>query len=202
VSDLGGLGLTIIRAVGRTGGLLVTGQTTQYAGYDDDGFYEIGIAQRYNVLTAGQYAGTTAITLNAKVENHSNNCVEDLSTGRMWSRTVSGPNVGPANNGLLPWTTAGGEGIFPYIAAANAASLAKHNDWRVPNKEELDSLQSIEAPTGVPDVAAFPGWPAFAVWTSSTRPDATTNGIYCHFSWGTSGFTAKTTSYYCALVRG
>jgi len=44
-------------------GLLKTGQTTQYSGELDDGYYEAGIAKSYTVYTTGQYAGTSNIDL-------------------------------------------------------------------------------------------------------------------------------------------
>ena len=102
--------------------MLKTGQTTVYVA-GDDGTYQAGDAKRYSVLTAGQYAGTTNITLNGKTDSHSNNVVRDLNTGLMWSRYALA-SVGPNSNGTLPWTTnANGEGIFAYCAAANAAGL-------------------------------------------------------------------------------
>lgn len=183
-------------------GLLVTGQTTQYGGYDDDGFYEWGITKDYTVLTLGAYAGNTNITLNAKVEAHSNNCVQDNVTGLMWSRIYSGPNVGPANNGLLPWTTNGaGEGIFTYIAAANAAGVAGYTDWRVPNDEELPSLRNMEAPNARPDAVAFPAWLGPQVWTSTTRPDNTLQAMYVYFTTGDVYRIGKVNTRVCALVR-
>lgn len=183
--------------------LLVTGQTTQYGGYADDGFYQRGTAKDYTVLTLGAYAGVTVITLNAKNENHSNNCVQDNVTGLMWSRTVSGPNVGPANNGLLPWTTNGaGEGIYTYIAAANAAGLAGYADWRVPNETELQSLKNMEAPNALPDAAAFPAWPNY-VWTATSYPFAAAAfAMYVFFGRGPMDAITKTTTYATALVRG
>lgn len=182
--------------------LLKTGQTTQYGGYDDDGFYEWGVAKAYTVLTLGQYAGVTAITLNAKVENHSNNCVQDDETGLMWSRTVSGANVGPANNGLLPWTTNGaGEGIFTYIAAANAVTLAGHADWRVPNLFEAWSLVNSEVPTGMPDGAAFPVWQRL-LHTSTTHPQNVAACMRFDYNVGGDLPVGKANTAYVSLVRG
>jgi hypothetical protein len=187
----------------KKGELLKTGQTTQYGGYDDDGYYERGITKNYTVLTLGQYAGTTAIVLAGNTENHSNNCVLDNVTGLMWSRTVSGAPIGPANNGLLPWTTAAGHGIFPYIEAANVAYLAGYNDWRVPNCEELASLFNMEQPTAVPDAAAFPGWPALNVWSSTTKPDDINSAMRGVFNrGGIEGLVKTSAAPFCALVRG
>jgi len=180
-----------------------TGQTTQYGGYADDGDIEAGLDIHYTVLTLGQYAGTTAIVLAGNTENHSNNCVLDNERGLMWSRTCSGAPIGPANNGLLPWTTAAGHGIFPYIEAANAAYLAGYNDWRVPNRTELASLLNMEVPNAMPDAVAFPVWPNGEMWVSSTVPNVIANAYTIHFFPGYVYHTrAKTSSYYCALVRG
>lgn len=52
-----------LRQPRRAGLVLATGQTTQYSSEADDGFYQKGIAKRYEVLTAGAFAGTTNIDL-------------------------------------------------------------------------------------------------------------------------------------------
>ncbi len=151
------------------GGLLKTGQLTQYGGYLDDGYYKKGLSKLYTILTTGQYAGTTNITLNNKTDVHSNNCVYDRRTKLWWSRYVS-KSVGAASDGRLPWTTnVNGEGIFPYVAAANAAKVGGYSDWRAPNINELKSLADYEIPNGAPDATAFPGWP---------RTSATTDLVY------------------------
>lgn len=182
--------------------LLKTGQTTQYGGYEDDGYFEKGLSQQYDILTAGQYAGTTNITLNAKTDAHSNNCVYDKRTKLMWSRYLVG-TLGPNNNGTIPWTTnVNGEGIYAFIAAANAALLGGYSDWRIPNAIELASLQDMEAPTAIPNATAFPTWVASYVWSSTTAPSATTYASGLGFSGGDRGNLDKTTNRYCALVRG
>jgi hypothetical protein len=177
--------------------MLKTGQTTQYNGMLDDGYYQKGDAKRYSVLTADQYAGTTNVTLNAKTDVKSNNCVLDLNTGLMWSRYVSA-SVGP--DGKLPWTTnANGEGIFTYCAAANAAGLAGYSDWRVPNLSE--SLSIFNSNTDLPNATSFPSWPQIGCLTSST-------GSISILIWSKSadrrwdGGIPRTETGYCSLVRG
>lgn len=184
--------------------LLKTGQTTSYGSGTgvDDGAYERGIAKSYTVLTTGQYSGTTNITINSKTDAHSNACVLDNNTGLMWSRTVSG-SVGPASNGLLPWTTNGSnEGIFPYVAAANAASLAGYSDWRIPNIYELVSIADYEAGTAAPDATAFPTWPVAGLYSSTTQPNNTANALSFLYASGAMNISAKTGTLQVALVRG
>ena len=191
------------RAVGPQGRPLKTGQVTQYGGYNDDGLLRRGVARGpYTILSAGQYAGTTNITLNAKTDVHSNNCVFDESTGLMWSRYESA-SVGPASDGRLPWTTTGAgataEGIFAFADAANLAGLAGHNDWRVSNLLELVALMVWEAPSIAPDPVAFPVY-GNNVWTSTTRPSLITAAFWISSS--QIAQNAKTGNGFCLLVRG
>jgi hypothetical protein len=185
--------------------LLKTGQTTSYVDYDD-GYYEKGIAKSYTVLTAGQFAGTTNITINSKTDVHSNNCVLDNNTGLMWSRYVSA-SVGPASDGKIPWTTTGAgataEGIYPYCAAANVALLGGYGDWRIPYDMELISLRDMEQPNAAPDAVAFPGWPTDDYfWSSTTLPPDVSRAMVVHFNSGGVANDAKTKYYLVALVRG
>lgn len=84
------------------GKLLVTGQTTSYhAG--DDGDLENGLAHDFTVLDAGQYSGTSAITINGKTCNLSNNCVKDNNTDLMWARYVAQTGIGAGADGKLFW---------------------------------------------------------------------------------------------------
>jgi hypothetical protein len=52
-----------IRYPRRAGLLLKTGQTTQYSGELDNGYYQKGLDKRYSVLTTGQHAGTVNVDL-------------------------------------------------------------------------------------------------------------------------------------------
>jgi hypothetical protein len=184
---------------------LQTGQLTSYVtgGYDLLG-EGVSLSKNYAILTAGQYSGTTAITINSKTDTHSNNCVFDLRTRLMWSRYVAA-SVGPSSNGKLPWTTnANGEGIFTYMLAANAALLAGFNDWRIPNRNEFNGIFDAEAPTAAPDVTAFPSWPTSDYFhCTNSRVAATTFPVLPNFGSGNIGNAGdKTTVYFVALVRG
>ena len=261
---------------GRRGRLLATGQTTQYSTELDDGYYEVGRAKSYTVLSTGDYSGAENIdlihvtdtdisfadadpdtitsvgvdlstlfnaadvivvtgdsdnngtytvagvvggvitldgadelstegagdTVNiAKREAKSNNCVLDDNTGLMWSRYVSGADMGPASDGLMPWT---GQlyDIFQYCAVCNVASLGGYTDWRVANDVELESLRNMEVLTAVPDVGAFPSWPADYIWSATTRPTNTSYAMHVLFSVAYVDCHTKVTAYRVALVRG
>lgn len=185
------------------GGLLKTGQITQYGGYPDDGYYQKGLSRQYTVLTLGQYAGTTSITVAEKTDLISNNCVYDRRTKLMWSRYPSG-GLGPAGDGKMPWTTDGnGHGIFAFIAAVNAAKLAGYDDWRISNDVEILNLRDMEQPKASPDAIAFPGWPTSDYfWSSTTQPTGVGYAVLVHFSHGTMISAIKTSNYFVPLVRG
>ncbi len=183
--------------------LLTPGQLTQYGGYDDAGKLRRGLSKLYTILTTGQYAGTTSITLYNKTDLISNNCVYDRRTKLTWSRYPS-DGLGTSSNGRLPWTTdANGQGIYAYVAAVNAAKLGGYSDWRIPDDVELASVRDMEAPTGVPDSTAFPGWPTVeSFWASTTLPSTTTSAMLVGFITGTLGSGGKTTVRLVPLVRG
>lgn len=180
--------------------LLKTGQTTQYNSELDDGYYEKGTAKSYTVLTTGDYSGTTNVTVNAKTDVKSNNCVEDDNTGLMWSRYVSA-SVGAGSDGKMKWTGAADD-IFAYCAAANAASLAGHADWRVPNDIELLNLRNMEEPNAAPDGTAFPSWPLDILWSATTHPPSTASARTVSFNSGNVSSSTKSNSLRVALVRG
>ena len=170
----------------------------------------------YNVSTgnvAGTIRTTEATTLQAaggsvsiaKRELHSNNCVLDLKTGKMWSRYVS-DKMGPASDGKLPWTThANGYGIYAYALAANAGTgLALYTDWRIPNVAEQFSLHGFQEISSVPPSTVFPSFPADNIWSSSTHRNDTSQAFRNKYSVEKDKVSTLTKSLllYCHLVRG
>lgn len=182
--------------------IVVTGDS------DNNGTYTIASVSSGSItLDAGDAlsdeAAGDSVSI-AKREALSNNCVQDLVTGRMWARYTSAENgaMGTASDGKMPWTDQLYD-IFQWCAAANTANLGGYSDWRIPNASELSSLRNLEAGSVVPDATAFPSWPtSLYVWTSSTRPDSTTSAMGVGFSAGYLLGVAKTGIYWCALVRG
>lgn len=184
----------------KRGWLKKTGQTTAYtpAGRTsvDDGASEIGLSPQYSVLTTGQYSGTTAITIGAQTDTHSNNCAIDHITRLMWNNTRSASVFGTGAQDLLWDATAGaGDDIFAYCDAANLAGLSGFSDWRVPNIRELESLVDYEAASANPDATAFPGFSnGSPYWSSTTRPNSTTNALAFGFASGVGQTQVKTTT--------
>jgi len=279
------------------GGLahILTGDTVVIKGSaSNNGTFVVaggGVAAGFTVVAGIVNEGAGAYVKLYKRTSHSNNCVRDLRTALMWSRTTSnGEKVGEASNGTLIWAdvtkvytiytaantismvlpnifriTGGaaltqfhvgdlidlagfataannlpgfyvtavtvngadlditidpsnqvlvGEGavgdsiglvcrsIFNYAAGARTAGLGGYTDWRQPNEEELESLRNMEGATVVPPAAAFPGWPAVNIWSSTTVRWDVTTAHPVHFTHGNVQSSVKTTAYITALVRG
>ncbi len=75
-----------------------------------------------------------------KFVNHGDGTISDQATRLMWARNDSGTS--------LSWSNA-----LAWVQAQNAASYLGHNDWRLPNAKEL---QSIVDYARSPDITASP----------------------------------------------
>lgn len=82
-------------------GTFKTGQETTYHP-DDDGALELGVPVSYTILTTGQYAGSTNVTINSLTHVTSNACVQ-ANSGLMWLREVIQADIGSATDGKLFW---------------------------------------------------------------------------------------------------
>lgn len=193
--------------------LLATSQSVSYAPAgttDDDGGLGKGASKTYESLTAGQFSSTTDIIVGAVTESgHTNNCVVDKKTGLIWNKD---PSTAIYHAGLaehLLWDAEAeaadlaNHDIFGYADGANTAGLSGFTDWRVPNILEMTSIMEYEANDARPDPTYF-GTPTIAnYWTSTTRPNSTTQALPCHFGSGSVAAIAKTTAHYATyLVRG
>jgi hypothetical protein len=137
--------------------LLKTGQTRSYAGTapvdppqgEDDGHLRRGWEPRYT----WQDDGT--------IDRAAENLVTDLNTGLMWLRDPLrldgkggvGPGVGGDQDLSAPmdWQTA--------LDRCAALDYGGHDDWRLPNVQELLSITQFGRADSPQDPAAFPNAP-------------------------------------------
>jgi len=158
--------------------LVVTGQTTSYHAADD-GDLKLGVPIAYY--------------------DNGDGTITDLNTKLMWEKKCKDSDSCPAGTNLhnvsnrYDWN----EGIWQWIAAVNAENdgrgYAGHNDWRIPNLRELQSIinyglpppsvNSIFGPTGVDNY-----------WSSTTRSDPGFESPYAWFG-GTYGGVGSTNKH-------
>jgi len=190
--------------------VLKTNQTVDYTPTGrtskDDGVEQRGVVKSYEVLSAGQFAGTTTITVNAIDDVHANSVVVDKATGLVWSQNITPSIYGTGAQGLLWDDTAGNnEDIFEYCDQANLAGLSGFSDWRVPNIHELFSIFDFSLSSVHPDSTIFLGVvAATSLWSSTTDILSTTSAI-ARIATGSFFLVraVKTTSRYSMfLVRG
>ncbi len=96
-----------------------------------------------------------------------NGTVTDASTSLVWDQCPYGLTGAACDTGSVfygDWPTA-----LTKAVEANAASHKGFADWRVPNKNELESIVKLDT-IGLPsiDTSVFPGTPLDWFWTSTT----------------------------------
>ena len=77
-----------------------------------------------------------------------------------------------------------------------------YSDWRLPNRNELQSIVDYSRYNPAIDTTFFPDTVASNYWSSTTYADNTSYAWYVYFSYGGVGNYSKTSSYYVRAVRG
>jgi len=129
--------------------------------------------------------------------------VTDTVTNLIWDRCSQGQSGAACATGgatTMIWTAA-----LTAAVTANTANYKGYSDWRVPNKNELESLVDITKATDpVIDLAAFPATPAGGVyWSSTTHTPNPAMAWSVYFSTGTAIADVKggTVQFRVRLVR-
>ncbi len=131
--------------------------------------------------------------------------VTDTTTGLVWDRCAWGWTWNSGTNAC----DAGGAETFVWsgaLASAVAANAARHRgyeDWRLPNKNELESLVNIDA-TASPAIAPVFPWPYAGgeFWSSTTYVSAPASAWRVDFLDGAATSSAKGSLFRVRLVRG
>jgi len=141
----------------------------------DDGFYRKGVSFRYR--------------------DNGDGTVSDLVTGLVWAR--DGTGRGCAFGQLLTW--------YEAIDWAENLEFAGYDDWRLPNRRELDSLVDAGRTLPALDTSVFPNLPAslnYEYWTSSTVDFDPFYAWYIGFDSGHVNGSTKNYHYLVRAVRG
>ncbi|TCT19847.1 DUF1566 domain-containing protein [Thiobaca trueperi] len=125
--------------------------------------------------------------------------VTDSVTGLIWDRCSWGqdPNTCAGTASLHDWQQALGVAV-----TANGASHKGHTDWRLPNRNELESLVKITASNPAIDTNAFPNTPSGWYWSSTPYTPGPAYAWYVTFNDGNAYAGHHGTDYRVRLVRG
>jgi hypothetical protein len=131
--------------------------------------------------------------------DHSDGTVTDSATSLMWDKCSWGQSDNTCATGSASthtWAAALGIAV-----SANTANYKGHNDWRLPNRLELESLVDINS-TSAPTIApAFPNTQT-SYYRSSTlyKPDPS-KAWTVNFNTAFSTYSFNTANYRVRLVR-
>lgn len=105
-------------------------------------------------------------TVLAELVDNGDGTVTDTKTGLVWQN---------AEAGTMTWEKA--------LAYCEALELAGHNDWRLPDKDELQSLFDAIYDNPSPNKAVFPNI-SWGYWSSTASTDDTSKAMNVSFMAG------------------
>lgn len=141
-----------------------------------------------------------APTLAATYKDNGDGPVTDASTGLSWMRCA----IGQLWTGSTCMATATAY-LWPYAyALTGAVSFAGHNDWRLPNVRELQTILDRSKYSPAIDAATFPNTPATPFWSATDYAGVPSAAWYVHFGDGYVGSVLKLSANpaQVRLVRG
>lgn len=139
----------------------------------------------------------TASTPDQDFTLHNDGTVTHNSTGLMWMRCSHGQAwddgicTGAANS--FTWQDA--------LVAAQSHIFGGHSDWRLPNKNELESLVEQRCVNPSINSTVFPNTPSNFFWSSSPYAGNSNYAWYVAFDFGGGGGLGKSHNAQVRLVR-
>lgn len=119
------------------------------------------------------------------VHNSDGKAVTDTKTGLMWQKGEAG---------AMTWLEA--------LTYSENLQLSGYTDWRLPNRNELQSLVDYSEYSPSIDSAAFPGALSSCYWSSTTLASNSDEAWYVDFSDGGVYYDNKSATLYVRAVRG
>ena len=154
-----------------------------------------------DVECTNQNTAVPATTPTADFVLHGDGTVTHTRTGLMWMRCGLGQS----------WTGSGCDGSangYTWRNALNAAQdvnhtggFAGHTDWRLPNKNELESIVEERCWSPAINAAVFPNTPNSWYWSSSPYAVSSVNAWNVSFNNGRVYWYGKDNGNHVRLVR-
>jgi hypothetical protein len=146
---------------GTTAGLLATGQSKCYRLASRIAWEEVPCAEAACQGQDASYA--TGCPAERRFVDHGDGTVTDTCTGFMWQKETADTNGDgqSTDRDLVPWCRA--------LEYSENLSFAGHDDWRLPNVRELQSI--VDYGRAIPSIDARvfgPVLPPFGYWSSTT----------------------------------
>jgi hypothetical protein len=125
--------------------------------------------------------------------------VTHSKTGLVWKQCPEGQSgVGCATGTATNMTE---QNALKAAITADTANFAGHNDWRLPNVKELESIVETCGYNPSINQTQFPLTPASGFWSASTYVLAPTNAWAINFIYGNTDYFSKTSTNAVRAVR-
>jgi Protein of unknown function (DUF1566) len=181
----------------RAGNLPVTGQTTTFQADKND-----GIVGPVDVPDDGTLQRGAPLYYKVRDDG----TIQDLNTRLIWEVKCSGGCGLHDVGNLYVWSEGSQETIWDWLDDINAeggTGYAGHNDWRIPNVRELQSI--VDYGVSFPAIDPIFGPTAanyFLYWSSTTVADFTESAWHVDFSFGVVNAFGKNALLFVRAVRG
>ncbi|GAB4090822.1 IPTL-CTERM sorting domain-containing protein [Hydrogenophaga soli] len=143
----------------------------------------------------------TSVLAHASYTVNADGTVTDTTTGLVWDQCAYGLSGSACATGSAffgSWPSA-----LAQVSAANTAGYKGFNDWRVPNKTELESIVKRDVHSPAIDTTAFPNTATSNFfWTSTTYAPNPAYAWYIYFYDGDTFVHHKANNNFVRLVRG
>ena len=152
------------------------------------------------LLWLAMAAPLAAFTVNLDNDGSPDGTVTDPATGLMWDRCAwkqTGTDCSDGSAENFTWQAA-----LKIAVTANTNNHLGYNDWRLPNRTELESLVDINKATGPTiDTVAFPITPSGFFWSSTVYTPVPAGAWGVFFGFGNSFALSQTGGHHVRLVR-